>query len=101
MKNPLRHQLLNGLASFIAWIQLKEWLRPKQSTCDLLLNGGRDPVVGNLDEATDVARVVFDDIGMDFENEAAKDSCTALLSEMVGGDIRDVRPVGTEHAAGH
>jgi threonine dehydratase len=35
-------------------------------------------------------------VGMDFENEAAKESCTALLAKMVGGDIRDVRPVSDE-----
>jgi len=35
-------------------------------------------------------------VGMDFENEAAKESCKALLNDMVGGDIRDVRPVSDE-----
>lgn len=35
-------------------------------------------------------------VGMDFKDEAAKDSCRALLNDMVGGDIRDVRPVSEE-----
>ncbi|WP_018969393.1 pyridoxal-phosphate dependent enzyme [Rubritalea marina] len=35
-------------------------------------------------------------VGMDFPDQAAKDACRDLLNGMVGGDIRDVRPVSEE-----
>ncbi|MGJ8671462.1 pyridoxal-phosphate dependent enzyme [Rubritalea sp.] len=35
-------------------------------------------------------------VGMDFENEAAKDACSTLMNEMIGNSIRDVRPVSDE-----
>ena len=35
-------------------------------------------------------------VGMDFENEVAKEECKTLLQDMIGDDIRDVRPVSNE-----
>ena len=50
------------------WVKLQEWFRPQLAFAQLSLNDLQDCGIGDVEEAANVGRIVFNDSGMGLKN---------------------------------
>jgi hypothetical protein len=68
MEDALRYQAVNRIAGLKGRIQLNQRIGPQQSGVQFLLNPSVDLVVADLYEASDVRRVVIDQLPPNFKS---------------------------------
>jgi hypothetical protein len=68
MQDAFRYQAVYRIARFKGWIQLNQWIGPQKPGVQFLLNPLVDLPVANLYEASDVGRVVPDQLPPNFES---------------------------------